>query len=715
MKDSSRTNSELIKENSLLKQRIKELEQSESERKQVEEALQESENRLREITTQVPGVVYQFYVRPNGAMGFYYISDRSEMVIGLKPDLEGYFERFSAIVIPEHRDGFIKSIVKSVNESSEWKYEGMLQKPSGEIIWFSGNSVPSLREDKMVFNGIVRDITERKRAEKALHESEQRYRAVFENTGTATVIIEANTIISLCNSEFERLSGYTRNEIEGKKSWTEFVIREDLDCMIAQHRIRRENHDHALQKYEFRFVPLTGEIRNIYLVIDTIHGTEKSVGSLMDITARKQAEDELKQRRGRLEQLIEERTGQLRISENKYRTLFENANDAIFLMRQDVFIDCNTKALELFGYTKGRIIGETPYELSPPFQSDGSESRKKAMKKIDAAASGTPQCFEWQHIRNDGTVVDTEVNLHVVTIGEERILQALVHDITERKHAEETIKKAEEQYKSLVETVSEWIWEVDANGVCLYASPRIYNILGYKPEEVLGKTPFDFMPPEESKRVLPIFEKLVAEKKPILSLEGIHYHKDGHIVFHDTNGFPFFDKEGALLGYRGSDRDITEQKQIMAELQQNKNDLEAKSKTLEEVNTALRVLLHQREEDKKNLEDRVVSNVKKLVIPYIEKMKKNRLDPQQLSNLTILETNLNEIVSPFLHNIRQLNLSPRETQIASLVKDGKTTKEIAEIIGVATSAIDSYRNSIRTKLGLNNKKANLQSYLQSFI
>jgi len=94
-------------------------------------------------------------------------------------------------------------------------------------------------------------------------------------------------------------------------------------------------------------------------------------------------------------------------------------------------------------------------------------------------------------------------------------------------------------------------------------------------------------------------------------------------------------------------------------------------------------------------------------------MKKGRLDPQQRSHLSILETNLNEIVSPFLHTIRQLNLTPRETQIASLIKDGKTTKEIAEIIGVATSSIDTYRNNIRSRLGLNNKKVNLQSYLQS--
>ena len=286
------------------------------------------------------------------------------MVVGLKPDLEGYFDRFSAIVIPEHRDGFIKSIEKSVNESSEWKYEGMLQKPSGETIWFSGNSFPSPREDEMVFNGIVRDITAQKQSEKALHESEQRYRTVFENTGTATVIIEPDTTISLCNSEFERLSGYTSNEIEGRKSWTEFVVREDLDRMIARHRIRRENHDQGLQEYEFRFVPRTKEVRNIYLVVDIIPDSDKSVASLTDITERKQAEEKLQK------------------AEEKYRNIFENSTEGLYRVNPEGhFVTVNPAATSILGY-------ESPEELIGTVTDIGSqiyvypEDREKALEML---------------------------------------------------------------------------------------------------------------------------------------------------------------------------------------------------------------------------------------------------------------------------------------------------------------------------------------------
>jgi PAS domain S-box-containing protein len=137
----------------------------------------------------------------------------------------------------------------------------------------------------------ITDITELKRAQEDLMASENRYRTIFENTGTATVLLEENTIISIANVEFERMSGYPREELEGKKSWTEFVVKEDLERMLAQHRMRREKHEEALRHYEFRFITKTGEIRNIFLTIDVIPGTKQSVASLMDITAQVRAQD----------------------------------------------------------------------------------------------------------------------------------------------------------------------------------------------------------------------------------------------------------------------------------------------------------------------------------------------------------------------------------------------------------------------------------------
>ncbi len=135
---------------------------------------------------------------------------------------------------------------------------------------------------------------ERKRAEQALRESEDRYRAVFDSTGAATIIVEEDTTISAANQEFERLSGYSREEVEGKKSWTEFIVPEDLARMKGYYESQRTDPASAPRSYEFRAVDRQGAIKDIFLTIAAIPATNRSVASLLDISARKQAEEALK-------------------------------------------------------------------------------------------------------------------------------------------------------------------------------------------------------------------------------------------------------------------------------------------------------------------------------------------------------------------------------------------------------------------------------------
>jgi PAS domain S-box-containing protein len=132
-----------------------------------------------------------------------------------------------------------------------------------------------------------------------------RYRSVFENTGTATIIIEEDMTISMANSRFEQLSGYLREEIEGKKKWTEFVVAEDLERMKAYHVKRRKDEESAPTEYEFGFIDKQGDKKNIFCKIGMLLGTKISVASLMDITARKNAEDALQESEQRFRELIE--------------------------------------------------------------------------------------------------------------------------------------------------------------------------------------------------------------------------------------------------------------------------------------------------------------------------------------------------------------------------------------------------------------------------
>jgi PAS domain S-box-containing protein len=151
----------------------------------------------------------------------------------------------------------------------------------------------------------------------------------------------------------------------------------------------------------------------------------------------------------------------LRESEAKFRTLFESAHDSIFLMDQNVFIDCNQKTLELFGCTRNQIIRQTPDLFSPKVQPDGRASMEKAQEKIDTAMRGQPQFFEWKHCRYDGTLFDAEVSLNAFSISGKKYLQATVHDITERKRAEEALRTSQLRLLEAMDLAHTVYWEFD--------------------------------------------------------------------------------------------------------------------------------------------------------------------------------------------------------------------------------------------------------------
>jgi len=134
-------------------------------------------------------------------------------------------------------------------------------------------------------------------------------------------------------------------------------------------------------------------------------------------------------------------------------------------------------------------------------------------------------------------------------------------DIKKRKQAEEALQQNEAKFRGLVESTSDWIWEVSAEGVYTYASPQVEVMLGYKPEEIVGKTPFDLMPAKDAEQIAAFFKNVSGKGEPIVSLENICLHKDGRHIVMETSAIPFFNEAGKVNGYRGVDRDITERKQ----------------------------------------------------------------------------------------------------------------------------------------------------------
>ena len=161
-------------------------------------------------------------------------------------------------------------------------------------------------------------------------------------------------------------------------------------------------------------------------------------------------------------------------------------------------------------------------------------------------------------------------------------LEIYLRDMTDRRNTEEAMRQSEEKFRNLVESINDWFWEVDANCVYTYVSPRLHDLLGYEPEEALGKTPFHFMPDNEAEDICNTFMAAINECKPLVLLENTLVHKDGHLVVVETSATPIMSDLGVLKGYRGMDRDITERKHAEVALRESEGRYRSLIETMNE-------------------------------------------------------------------------------------------------------------------------------------
>jgi len=481
-------------------------------------------------------------------------NEHTEKLIGLKAkDVIG--KRFSELGLLGKKDllkafmEFRKNLRGKVTEKTVYS----VKLKDGSEILLELIGIP-LKEDGKVTKvlDVGSDITEGKKAEDEIRESEEKYRFISESTRDIILILDKTGKIKFANRRALEASGYAENEMVGK-SIASFLTKDSIKT--AFYVMAKEFLGQPQKKIELKIKTKSGEIR--YLEIDEgsipVREKDKTTGILVtgrDITERKKAEEEL------------------RNSEERFRMIFEYAPDAYYLndMRGN-FVEGNMAAEKLTGYRRDELLGGSMFRLKLLSKEQLPKAASLLAKNALGRSTGPD---EFILSRKDGSKVNVEIMTYPVKIGEQKLALGIARDVTERKKAGEKLKASEEKYKSIIETAPDGIVTADLKGVITTCNRAFADLTGYPKEELMGKhfTKLPTLKARDTLKYVKLFATLMRGKLPSGPTDIVWVRKDGVECWGEM-GFSLIREGGKITGIQAVLRDVTERKKVMEELKES--------------------------------------------------------------------------------------------------------------------------------------------------